>query len=100
MELAIFADGGESFLLNRRRAQFDSREDGRIQDVDASVDAVAHKLNRLLDEAVNTRGMIRFMNDNTIFAGLLNFGDNDCTLIAVGFMESGELLEGVVTGDV
>lgn len=40
------------------------------------------------------------MNDDAIFGGFFDFGDDDSAFIAVGFVEFGELLEGVVADDV
>lgn len=54
MELTILADGGESLLLNRCRAQLNAVEDAWVEDVDTSVDPVTNELDGLLDEAVDS----------------------------------------------
>lgn len=40
------------------------------------------------------------MDDDTIFGGFFDFGDDDGALVAVGFVEVGQLLEGIITDDV
>ena len=40
------------------------------------------------------------MDHDTVFGGLLDFGDDDGAFFAVGLVEFGELVEGVVTDDV
>jgi hypothetical protein len=40
------------------------------------------------------------MHNDTIFRGFLDFGDNDGSFVAVGFVEGSELLEGVVADDI
>lgn len=100
VQLAVLADGREDLLLDGRRAQLDAPQHRRVQHVDARVDAVAHELDRLLDEAVDARGVARLMHDDAIFGGLLDLGDDDGALVAVLLVELGQLLEGVVADDV
>ena len=40
------------------------------------------------------------MDDDAVFGGFFDFGDDDGAFVAVGFVEIGELLEGVVADDV
>ena len=67
MQLAVAAYGGERFLLDGGRAQFDALQDRGVQDIDTSVDAVADKLDGLLDEAVDARGVIGLVDYDTVF---------------------------------
>ena len=100
MELVRFDDGREGFLLDGGGAELDTVQHGGVEDVDARVDAVAHELDGLLDEAVDAGGVVGLVHDDTVFAGFFDFGDDDGSLLAVGLVEFGELLEGVVAGDV
>ena len=95
MELPVGADGGERFLLDGRGAKVDSFQNRRVEDVDASVDAVAHELDWLLHEAVYAAGMLGLVDDNTVFGGFFNFRHHNGTLLAVRAVEVGQLLEGV-----
>jgi hypothetical protein len=100
MELAVLADGGECLLLDGGGAQLDAVEDAGVHDVNTGVDTVANELDGLLDEAVNAGGVVRLVNDDTVLGGLVNLGDDDGTLLTVGAVELGELLEGVVANDI
>lgn len=53
MQAAVFADGGESLLLNRGGAELDAVQDAGVENVDTGVDAVSNELDRFLDETVN-----------------------------------------------
>lgn len=100
MQQAILDNGGESLLLNRRRAELNALEHAGVENVDTGVDAVANKLDRLLDETINLGGMAGLVHHDTVLGRLLDLGDNNGTLVAVALVELGELLEGVVAGDV
>lgn len=100
MELSILGHGGESLLLDRGGAELDAREHAGVQDVDTGVDAVTDELDGLLDEAVDARGVVGLVDDDTVLRGLLDLCDNDGTLVAMGLVEVGQLLEGVVADDV
>lgn len=100
MQLGIADHGRESLLLNRGRAQLDSRENRCVQNVDTGVDAVSNELDRLLDEAVNTRRVVGLVNDDTILGGLLDLGDNDGALVTVCLVEVGQLLKRVLASDI
>ena len=89
MELAVLADSREGFLLDGSGSEIDAVEDARVEDVDASVDAVAHELDWFLHEAVDARRVAWFVNNDAVFGGLLYFRNDDCSLVAVGFMEVG-----------
>jgi hypothetical protein len=67
VQLAVAANGGESFLLNGGRAQFDALQDRGVQDIDTSVDAVADELDGLFNEAVDARGVIGLVDYDTVF---------------------------------
>ena len=100
MQLAIAADGGEGLLFDGRGSQLDARENRRVEDVDAGVDAVADELDGLFDEAVDARGVVWLVHHHTVFRGLLDLGDNNCALVAVGLVESCQVGEGVVADDI
>lgn len=40
------------------------------------------------------------MHHDAVFGGFFNLGDDDGALVAVGFVEVGKLLEGIVADDV
>lgn len=100
MQQAVLDNGRESLLLNRGGAELDALEHAGVQDVDTRVDAVAHELDGLLDEAVDHGGMAGLVHNDTVLGRLLDLGHNNGTLAAVLLVEVGELGEGVVAGDV
>jgi hypothetical protein len=67
VQLAVGANGGESFLLDGGRAQVDALQDRGVQDIDTSVDAVADEFDGLFNEAVDARGVIGFVDYDTVF---------------------------------
>lgn len=100
MQLAVLADGGEGFLLNGGGAQLNAVQDTGVHDVDTSVNTVADELDGLLDEAVDARGVVGLVNDDTVLGGFVDLGDNNGTLLAVGLVESGKLLEWEITDNI
>jgi hypothetical protein len=100
VQQAILDNSRECLLLDGGGAELDALEDAGVEDVDTGVDAVADELDRLLDEAVNHGGVARLVHNDTIFGRLLDLGDNNSALAAVLLVELGELLEGVVAGDI
>jgi hypothetical protein len=100
VELTVLDESREGLLLDRGGAELNPAEDGGVEDVDAGVDAVANELDGLLDEAVDARGVSRLVDDDTVLGGLLDLCDDDRALLAVRLVEFGELLEGVLAGDV
>jgi len=100
MQLTVFADGGKRLLLDRCRAKLNALEYTRVEDIYASVDAVAHELDWFLDEPINPRWMVGFVHDHTVFGRLLDFRHHDSTLLSVRFMEFAQLLERVVADHV
>lgn len=100
VELAVLADGGEGLLLDGGGAQLDALEDARVHDIDTGVDTVPHELDGLLDEAVNARGVVRLVDDDTVLGRLVHLGDDNGTLLTVGAVEFGQLLKGVVADDI
>jgi len=87
-------------LFNGGGAELDTLQDAGVEDVDTGVDTVAHEFDRLLDEAVNSRGVIGSVHNDTVFGGFLDLGHDDCAFVTVGLVEIGELLEGVVADDI
>lgn len=100
MELTIAGHGRECLLFDGSGSEFDSGEDGGVEDVDTGIDTVADEFDGLLDEAFDSGGVVGLVNNDTIFAGLLDLGDHDGTLVSVGVVEGRELRERVVADDI
>lgn len=100
VELAVLADGGESLLLDRGGTEINALQDAGVENVDTGVDAVSYELDGFLDEAVDARGMVRLVDDDTVLGGLLHFGHHDRTFITVTLVEGCQLLEWVFTDDI
>ena len=100
VELAVVADGREGFLFDARGPQLDPVEHAGIEDVDARVDAVADELDGFLDEAVDPGRVVGFVHHDAVFRRFFDFGDDNGAFVAVGFVEFGELGEGVIADDV
>lgn len=100
MQLSVAADGREGLLLDGGRAQLDAREHAGVQDVDAGIDAVADELDGLLDEAVDARGVVGLVDHHPVLRGLLDLGDDDRALVAVGLVKGGEIRKGVIADDI
>jgi hypothetical protein len=100
VEQAILDNGREGFLLNGGGAEFDAAENAGVEDVDAGVNAVTNELDRLLNESIDHGGMAGLVYHDTVLGRLLDLGHDNCALTAVLLVEFGELLEGVVAGDV
>lgn len=100
VQLVVANHGGEGLLLNRRRSELNAVENRSVEDVKAGVDAVADKLDGLLNESLDAGGTARLVDNNTVLGGLLNLGDNNGTLVSVVLVERKEVLEGVVADDV
>ena len=97
MQFAVFHDRGEGFLLDGSGAELDAVEHGGVEDVDAGVDAVAHKLDRFLHESINPAGVVGLVDDDAVFARLLHLRHHDRAFLSVLCMELGQLLEGIFT---
>lgn len=100
VELTIFADGWESFLFDGGRAQFNAVENTGVQEVDTGVNSVTDELNRLLDETVNARWVVRFVDNDTVLGGLIHLGDDDSSLITMTLVEFCKILKGKVTNNI
>lgn len=100
VQLVVSNHGGEGLLLDRRGTELDALENGGVEDVHAGVDAVADKLDGLLDEAVDARGVVGLVDNDTILGRLLHLGDHNGTLVAVALVELEQLLERIVADDV
>lgn len=100
VELTVLADGWEGFLFDGGRAQFNAVENTGVQEVDTGVDSVTDELNRLLDETVDARWVVRLVDDDTVLGGLIHLGDDDGSLITMTLVEFCEILEGKVTNDI
>lgn len=100
VKLAVFHDSRESLLLDGGWAQLNALEHRGVENVDTGVDAVAHELDGLLDEAVDAGRVIGLVNNDTVFAGLLDLGDDNCSLLAVVLVEVCQLLEWVFANNI
>lgn len=100
MQLAVVDDGGEGLLLDGGWSELDALQHARIENVDAGVNAVADELDGLLDETVDAARVSFLMDDDAVLGRLLNLCDDDCALLAMRFMELGQLLERVFADDV
>lgn len=98
--MTICADGWEGFLLNRCRAQLDALQDAWVEDVDTGIDTVTYELDWLFDEAVNPRSVIGLVDNHTVFRGLLNLCNYNCSLIPVVLVEGSEIRKGVFANDI
>ena len=100
VQLAVAAHGGEGLLLDGCRTQLDAAKHGRVEDVDAGIYPVSDELDGLLDEAVDPRVVVRLVHDDAVFRWLLDLGDHNGTLVAVGFVEGSELGERIIADNV
>jgi len=100
VEQAVLDNRGESLLLDGCGAELDALENTGVQDVDTGVDTVADELDGLLNETVDARGVVGLVDNDTVLGGLFDLGDDNGAFVAVLLVELGELLEGVVAGDV
>jgi hypothetical protein len=100
VQQAVLDNGREGFLLDGGGTELNAAEDAGVEDVDTGVDAVADELDGLFDEAVDHGGMAGLVHDNTVLGRLLDLSHYNCALTAMLLVEVGELLEGVVAGNV
>lgn len=100
MQQAVLADGGESLLFDRRGSQVDTLEHAGVEDVEAGVDAVTDELDGLLDEAVDARGMVGFVDDDAVLGGFVDLGHDNGALVTVRLVELCELFERVLADDI
>jgi hypothetical protein len=100
VKLPIRAHRREGLLLDGSRAQLDALEDAGVEDVETGVNPIPDELDGLLDEAVDARGVVGLVDYDAVFRGLLDLGHDDGAFVAVGFVEGGELGEGVLADDV
>jgi hypothetical protein len=100
VQLSVAHDRWEGLLLDAGGLELDALQYRRVEYVYSGVDAVSDELDGLLDEAVDAAGVVGLMDDDAVLGRLLDLGDDDGALFAVGLMELGELLEGVVADDV
>lgn len=71
VQIVILRHRGEDFLLDGHRLELYPVENGRVEDVHASIDLVRHKFRRLLNKPVNT-AVLRRVDDHAILARLIN----------------------------
>jgi hypothetical protein len=95
MQFSIRRHLGENLLLNRRWTQPNPFENVRVEYVNPCIDSIRDKFNGFFDEAFDTC-CLWFPYNHTVFAGFFDFGDNYGTLLAVFFVELGELGKGIV----
>ena len=95
VQLTILYDGGESLLLDRGRAELDTVENAGVEDVNTGVDTVSDELDRLFNEAVDARCVSGLVHHDSVLGRLVDFGNNDSTLLSVRAVECRQLLERV-----
>jgi hypothetical protein len=100
VELTVTADGGECLLFDGGGTQVNALENTGVEDVDTGVDAVTNELDGLFDEAINARGVVGLVNNDTVLRGLVDLGNNNGALVTMFLVELRELLEGVITDDI
>jgi hypothetical protein len=100
VQLTVLNDGRKSLALDGGGAELNSLQNTRVENVDTGVDPVSDELDRLLDEAVNARGVALFVDDDTVLGRLIDLGDHNRALLTVGFVESGQGMEGVLANDI
>ncbi|KAJ1760644.1 hypothetical protein LPJ58_001619 [Coemansia sp. RSA 1591] len=99
VQLAVRCHLREDLLLDRSRPQLDAVQDAGVEHVDAGVDAVADKLHRLLNKAVNLRGALAHDN-HSVLGWLLDLCRQDCALAAVRKVEVPHVLKGILARNV
>lgn len=100
VQLSILAHRWESFLLNRCRSELDAVQHTWAKNVDTCVNSVPDEFDWLLDEAVNSRVVVRLVDNDTIFRWLLDLCDNNGTLVTVCFVKCKEFREWVLADDI
>lgn len=66
MQLVILDHGGEGLLLDRGRSELNALQNGGVEDVQASVDAVTNELDGLLDESVDEGRVAGLVDNDTV----------------------------------
>jgi hypothetical protein len=92
-------DAREHLLLDGRRLQLDAAEHGRVEQVDAGVDLVAHERLGLLHEPLHLAGAL-LHDHHAVLGRLVDLGHHDRGLAAVGPVELNELGERVLADHV
>lgn len=100
MELTIGANGWEDFRLDGGWAELNTVENGWVENVDTSVDSVSYELDWFLNESVNARGVSWLVDNDTVLAWFFNLGDDDGSLLSMGFVEFGQIGKWVVANDI
>jgi hypothetical protein len=98
--LTISANGWEDLLLDRCRSELDALEYAWVEDIDTSINAVAHEFNWLFDEPIDTGWVVWLVDNDTVFRGLLHLCHNNGSLITMLLVESCQISEWVVADDV
>lgn len=85
--------------MSMAQSHLNAVEDRRVEDVDTGIDAVPDKLDGLLDKPVDG-ARVWHRDDDTVLARLVDLGDEEGSLAAVGRVEVAQLLEGVRADDI
>jgi len=95
MQFSISRHLRENLLFNRCRPQLDPLQDIRVEKIDAGIDTIRDEFNGFFNEAFYRCGL-GFHDDDAVFAGFFDFGDDDSAFLAMFFVELGEFGEGIV----
>ena len=98
VELLLVSHCRENFALNRCRTVLNPVNHVDVKEVEASIDLVAHKSLRLLDEPLNLTVLLG--DDDTVASRVLNLGYDNSALVAVMSVESNELIKRVLADDI
>ena len=93
MNLSLASHDGEDFSLDRCGSILYAVNHVEAEQVESSVNFVAHKSLRLLDKAIDLTVLLS--NDDTVACWVLDLGHNDSTLLAMASVVFNELLEWV-----
>lgn len=74
-------------MFDGGRAEFNPVEDGRVHDVNASINSVAHEFDWFLDKAVDSRRVIGLVDDDSVLGWFFHLCDYDGTFIAMALVE-------------
>lgn len=96
MQFVVADHGREGLLLDGGRAKLDALKNGGVENVHAGIDTVADELDGLLNESVDTGGVVWLVDNHTVLGGFFDLCDNNGALVSVAAVELEEVGERVV----